>query len=226
VNGWIEIINDGITPGWDGSVFTQYGTQPRNGVIGKALNGNVIWGGNADGTTSAITYQVLEEAYQTCSIGRQEPDLGVCNKANYAYIKERIQPQQRFAQEQDPIWGVTGMKMNSAMILKDDYFPSLKYGQNDPFIGNWLTGTFTSPATVGAGSNMPTSTTINVGEVFVWFNTRKFFFRVSDSPLFGFGWTGFKPAQDSTRVVGQVLASCNLESNGCRYHAQLLGFGG
>jgi hypothetical protein len=225
INGWIEAVNDGVTNGWDGSTFSTYGTATRNGVISKALNSIPYWVGTQGGATGPISYQVLEETYQDATIGREEPDLGVTNKACYAYIKEKIQPQQRFAQERDPYFGVSGMKMNSAMILKDDYFPSLRYGQNDPDLGSWLTGTFTSASTVASTSNMPASTSLTVGEVFAWFNTKKWLLRISNSSLYGFGFTGFKPAQDNTRVVGQILAALNLECVAPRLQKQLLGIG-
>jgi len=231
INGWEEALDDGVSPQWDGSVFTAYGTQARNGAVGSSLNSQVYWGGNSSGGTGPITYQVLEETYQTCSIGREEPDLGTCNKALYAYIKERIQPQQRFAQERDPFFGVAGMKMNNAMILKDDYFPSLKYGQNNPDIGNWLTAAFTNPlpSTGTPANNFPNSTaapTLTPGEVFNWFNTKKLLFRVTDDAEFGFGWTGFVRAQDNTRVVGQVKAMVNLEVTAPRLGLTTYGYGG
>ncbi len=225
INGWAEAINDGVTNGWDGNYFPTYGTATRNAVIGNTLNSVPYWVGNQSGGTSAITYQVLEETYQTASIGREEPDLGVSNKAVYAFIKERIQPQQRFAQERDPYFGVSGMKMNSAMIMKDDYFPSLRYGQNNTSIGSWLTSSFTSTSTPGANSNLPAATSCTVGEVFNWFNTKKWLLRISNSSLFGFGFTGFKPAQDNTRVVGQILAALNLECVAPRLNQQLFGIG-
>lgn len=225
INGWIEAINDGVSPGWEGSIFANYGTAPRNAVIGSALNGIVRWGGTSSGAAGPITYAFMEELYQSCSIGRQEPDLMACNKALYAYIKERIQPQQRFAQERDPYWGVSGMRMNSAMILKDDYFPSLKYGVNDPDLGNYLTSTFTSPAS-GADPTFPSSQTLTVGEVLGVFNTRKILFRISDDPEFGWGFSGFVPAQDNTRVVGQVKAATNLEFTAPRLNGQAFGFNG
>jgi hypothetical protein len=225
INGWAEAINDGVTNSWEGSYFTTYGTATRNAVIGASLNSVPYWNGTQGGATAPITYQTLEETYQTASIGREEPDLGVSNKAVYAFIKERIQPQQRFAQEKDPYFGVTGMKMNSAMIMKDDYFPSLKYGKNDPDLGNYLTSTFTSHSSVGSGSNMPTATSLTVGEVFNWFNTKKWLLRISNSSLFGFGFTGFKPAQDNTRVVGQILAALNLECVSPRLNQQIFGIG-
>lgn len=232
LNGWIEAMNDGVVPGWDGSYFTSYGTQARNGAIGNKMNSVPYFCGAIDGTTGPISYNVLEETYQDASIGRESPNLGVGNKAVYSYIKERIQPQQRFTQEKDPIFGVTGFKFNDAIILKDDYFPSLKYGQNDPDIGNWLTSTYTSPATTDSSSyvvtksNMPAGVTINVGEVFCWFNTKKWLFRVSNSKEFGFGFSGFIPAQDNTKVVGQIKAAVNLECLAPRLQKQIFGIGG
>ncbi len=211
LNGWTEAMSDGITPDWTGLTYTSYGKQPRNGVIGSALNSIPRWGGDSAGNAAPITYQLMEETYQDCCRGDQEPDLGVCNKRLFAGIKNRIQPQQRFAQEKDPQWGVTGMRMNNAMILKDDYFPSLAYGVNDALLGNYLTSTFASGTGMASSSNLPASTTVTVGEVFCWFNTSKWLFYVPRDPLFAFGFTGFKPAQDNTRVSGQVLAMVNLQ---------------
>jgi len=225
VNGWPEAINDGIVPSWDGNIYTTYGTATRNGAVGTAINGNVIWAGNSDGTTAPITYQLLEEAYQTATIGRDEPDLGVTNKAAFAYIKERIQPQQRFAQERDPYWGAYGMRMNNAMILKDDYFPSLKYGKNQAGIGNWLTSTVTSPSSATNPGNFPNGGTLTVGEVFNWYNTRKFLLRMADDPEYGMGFSGFVPAQDNTRVVGQIKCALNLECIAPRLNAEIYGIG-
>lgn len=235
LNGWIEALNDGWTPGWEGSVFPNYGTQPRNGVIGDALNSVPYWGGNQDGTTAPIVYNVIEEIYQSATRGNEEPDLGVGNKAIFAYIKERIQTQQIFRQERDPYFGVNGFMINKAIFIKDDYFPSLKYGKNDPRIGNSLTGSFLTPAAnqdsgtsgfVTAGSNMPATTTVTVGEVFAFFNTSKWLMRIANNEEFGYGWTGFIRAQDGTRVAGQIKAMTNLQALAPWANIQAFGFGG
>ena len=226
INGWIEAVNNGIDPGWDGSIFTAYGTQLRNGAVGSALNGNIFWCGDAAGNAGQITYTKLEEFYQTCSIGSEEPDLIVGNKAVYAYMKERLEARQRFAQEVDPYWGVRSFRFNSAMVLKDDYFPSEKYGVNDPDLGNWLTGSFTTPASPTAASNLPATTAVDVAEVLAFFNTKKILLRVADSREFGFGFSGFLRAQDNTRVVGQEKAALNLQFLSCRLHGQLYGING
>jgi hypothetical protein len=225
-NGWVEAMNDGKTPGWDGNYFTAYGTQPRNGVVGSVLNTVPLWCGDQLGNPGPITYNFLEESYQDCSIGKEEPNLGVGTKLVLAGIKERIMPQQRFAQEADPVWGVQSIRMNNAHIMKDDYFPSAKYGKNDPIIGNYLTSTFASGTGFDASSNLPASTTCTVGEVFCWFNTTKILFRISDDPEYGYGFSGFVPAQDNSKVVGHVKAMVNLEFVSSRMHKQLYGING
>lgn len=226
INGWAEAINNGVDPSWDGNIYTTYGQQTRNGAIGPALNSVPQWCGTSTGATGVITYSTLEEGYQDASIGKKEPNLGVGNKAVIAYIKEKLVVQQRFQQEKDPVWGVTGFRFNNAMILKDDYFPSLRYGRNDPVLGNYLTSSFTSPSSPSTQSGLPASTSCTVGEVFVFFNTFDFLFRVTDNEEFGFGFSGFVPAQDNTRVVGQIKAMVNMQCLSPRTQKQFYGIGG
>jgi hypothetical protein len=232
INGWIEAINDGITPGWDGSVFTTYGGQARNGAVGTTLNSIPRYCG--DSTTAAgqtslggpLTYSILEEGYWDASIGRERPNLGVTTKRAFAYIKEKIQPLQRgnLTNAEDAIWGVTGVKMNDAIIFPDDYFPSAAYGVNDPVLGNYKTGTFIVPAGASSLSNLPVATAVaTVGETFVWFNTTKWQFRLSASPRYQFGLWGFYPAADSTKVVARTHAACNLIALSPRHNKAFYG---
>ncbi len=223
INGLAEVINNGVDPSWDGAIYTTYGQLTRNGAIGSAMNSVPQWCGTGTGAGGTITYNLLEEGYQDASIGQKEPNLGVGNKAVIAYIKEKLVVQQRFQQEKDPVWGVTGFRFNNAMILKDDYFPSLRYGQNDPVLGNWLTSTFTSPSSPSAQSGLPSAKVCTVGEVFMFLNTFDFLFRVTDNEEFGFGFSGFVPAQDNTRVVGQIKAMCNLQCVSSRTQKQFYG---
>ena len=226
INGWPEAINNGVDPSWDGNIYTQYGQQTRNGAIGSALNSTPQWCGDQNGNPGVVQYPVFEEGYQDATIGQKEPNLGVGNKAVIAYIKEKMQVQQRFQQEKDPVWGVTGFRFNNAMILKDDYFPSLRYGKNDPILGNYLTGTVAVGASPSAQSNLPANTTCTIGEVFCFFNTFDFLFRVTDNEEFGFGFSGFVPAQDNTRVVGQIKAMVNVQCLSPRTQKQFYGIGG
>lgn len=232
INGWIEWVNDGITPGWDGSVFPNVGNAPRNAWAGTTLNSIPVFGGNpVTGAGAPITYNFIEELYQTARKGKKVVDLIVSNKALYAYIKERIQPQQRFAQERDPFWGVDGMRINSAMFLADEYFPSTRYGVNDPDLGNYLAGTFVSPGTTANGgtaaaaSNLPANgTVVTVGEPLAMFRMADWLFRIADNPVYGWGFSGFVPAQDNSRVFGTVKAMQQLQCTSPRTNAQAYGF--
>ena len=225
VNGLSEGVNNGVDPSWDGTIALSYGGQLRNGVVGAALNSTPLWCGNALGAAGPVLYSHLQESFQDCSIGPNEPNLGVCNKALFAYILERIQPQQRFAMEKDPLYGATGFKFMSARILKDEYCPSAVYGENHPILGNYLTTTVVAPGAPTAKSKLPAGQTCTVGEVFGWFNTQNdnMLYRLSDDPEFGVGFSGFIPTQDNTRVVGHVKAAVNLEVTAPRLQKILYG---
>ena len=126
-----------------------------------------------------------------------------------------------------------GFRLNNAMVLKNDYSPSLKYGKSDPVLGSYLTGTFTSPGTTAnggtadPGSNLPVSgTVVTVGEVINFWNTFDWLFRVSDSEQFGGGFGGFIPNQDNTRVAGTIKLMCNLEGLSPRTNGHIYGVGG
>ena len=234
VNGLAEAVNDGITPSWDGNIYANYGLIARNGAVGSVLNSIPLFCGTAAGAAGVASYATYEEAYQDACVGKKEPNLIDGNKAVTAYAKEKLQVQQRFQQERDPVWGVMGFRFNNAMWLKDDYSPSLKYGQANRAGGqSFLTGTFVSPGTTANGgtaspaSNLPVpGTVVTVGEVVWMLNTFDWLFRITDNEEFGFGFSGFVPAQDNTRVVGQIKAMANLECMSPRTQKQLYGIAG
>ena len=216
-NGIEEIYNNGLDPSYYGHVFTTYGNQARNGAVGTALNGNVYWGGTAAGGTGMMTYAVLLKLYLKARRGNQAPNLGVCNKTLFSFMLQRIQTQQRFGIEKDAIWGAEGIRLMDCMILVDDYAPSASTadGVNDAQIGNYATSTFdTTPfnATITTWSNLPTSTTVTVGEVLALYNTDNMLFRVVNDELFGFGFKPFLMSAGNTRVSGQVLSAANLQN--------------
>jgi hypothetical protein len=225
INGLSEALNDGILPSWDGNVFTTYGNQARNGAIGTTLNSSPQWYGTSTGAGGKITYEQMENSYQVASQGNLSPDLGVTSKRGMTLIKNTLQPQQRFAQERDPRYGFEGVLLNSMRITKDDYCPSA-FGVNDPQLGNYLTSTFayTDPGAATRGTFPSSSVTLTVGEVLFMLNTDTWILRISTDPEFQFGWTGFKPGQDNTRVSGQVLAAINLECVAPRLNIHAFGF--
>jgi len=213
-NGLAEALNDGTTNSFDGSTYATYGGITRNGAVGAALNSVPL---NVNGT---IEYNTLEESYGGATIGNIEPNLGSTTVLGYSYVKEKFQTQQRFNDTQDPAIGFNGLKFNSATLIKSRYTPgSAISGTSDKNAVTALT-----VMSQGAVTAYPTLTS----ETLWWINARKPFLRfyVSDDPMFGFGFTGFKPAQGNTKVSGQVLASCQISVPGPRYHKALYGITG
>lgn len=226
VNGLAEALNDGTTASWDGSTYNTYGGITRGGQVGRALNSPPI---NVGGT---IEYNVLEESYTAGSFGNIEPNLGATTPLGYSFIKEKFQTQQRFNDTQDPAIGFNGLKFNSGTLIKSRYLPGTGVGgAGSASDGIGTAGTdanvtavdFITQTTNGTVTTYPTVT----GETLFWLQARKPFlnFYVSTDPEFGFGFTGFKPHQLNTSLIGQVLVACNLTLHP-RYHRQLYGITG
>lgn len=209
MNGLAEALNNGVDNGWDGNYFTAYGKQTRNGTIGSALNSTPYFGGNADGSAGPITYSAFLEQYIDACNGDWEPNLISMNKALWSYILERMQPQQMW-NETNPHWGGQSFRFMNAKVARDEYAPSSRYGVSDPKTGSWLTSTFTSVNSPTTNSNLPAATTVTVGETLWYLNTKTFQIHISSDPLFQFGFTGYKEAQNSIIVAGQLLLAINL----------------
>jgi hypothetical protein len=215
-NGLTEALNDGATAGWDGATFPTYGTITRGGAVGTTLNSQPT---DVAGT---IEYNTLEETYGDASFGsgKFEPNIGITTVLGYSFIKEKFQTQQRFINTQDPKISFNGMEFNAATLMKSRYVPGTAIsGTNDPVAVTYLT-----EMSNGAVTAYPTVT----AETLWWINARApfIFFYVSNDEEYGFGFTGFKPAQGNTKVAGQVLAGVAFTVPGPRYHRQLFGITG
>ncbi len=230
LNGISEALNDGVNPSWDGNVFTTYGGQLRNGVVGNVLNSVPTWVGDAAGNPGQITYKVLVEAYLNCV---QRPDIGLCNKALYAYLLERQEPKQRFEMQQDVTIGMAGLKLLDAMIFEDKLAPSTKYGTILPSGLSQTTSispsTFTTPtlsAAQVAVSNMPSNTAVKPGEVFFWLRAKGWKLRPSADPEYNFNFTPPIRSQTNADLVVMFLkAALNAYTTSPRDNWQLFGIG-
>ena len=220
MNGWVEAYNDGLVPSYDGNIYTSYGTAARNGVVRKALNGNVFWCGNSTGGAGVITYPLFNQMYNLGKRGKDEPDLIVGNKPVISFVENRIQPQQRFGQDaasvRDPYFGAWGWRFKNALVMMDDYFPSAlgaPYSDSsNGGLGSNLTSTITYVAPTTAPNNFPaTNVTLTVGEVLLMLNTSRVKMRVSNSREFGFQPTDFIRTPDTTRIASQLKAAVNFE---------------
>lgn len=196
MNGIDEGVNDGVNPGVYGSIYTTYGDQLRNGVVGNVLNAIPIWAGDSQGNTGPVSYALLNGTYLNCV---QPPDVGLCNKACFSYIASRNEPKQRFAQEEKDVRiGLVGFKLLDATIHVDKLAPSTKFGQMVPAGLSQTTAgplsTFTSPA-YGAGttgnaiSGYPASKTCSPGEPFYWLRLQDWKLRPARSPEYNHNFT-------------------------------------
>lgn len=211
INGIEEALNDGVNASWDGNTFTSYGEQLRADVA-PALTpaGGTFTGGPtplvAANAGPAITYRVLEHSYQSCVIGDDHPVIGITSNRGMGFIGENFQPHQRI-DTKEPTIGYTGIKFKDATIIQSQYIPG-QDGVDDADIGDYL----------------------HTSELFAWLNpgpegddayTKLW---VSASPRYQFGWTGFKVAQDSTMIAGQILLACNLSWRSVRTQRLMHGF--
>lgn len=189
INGLSEALSNGVDPSWDGNVYGSYGGQARVDVRPALDSPTGLVPANVNG---AITYRVLEHSYMSTVIGAEHPRLGVTTNRCQGFINENFQPQQRLTMGDtvEPTIGWPGMKFKQSTIVVSQYAPG-QDGVDDPDLGNYY-----APA-----------------ETFAWLNPggegEDAFFRLhtSTSPKYAFGFTGFKVAQDSTVVAGQILWS-------------------
>jgi len=190
MSGLDEALNNGSTNGWQAAAFSTYGTLSRTSTGGEALVSPMT--GPTASVSGPITYKLLEETYSSIEFGDEYPNLMVTTNLGMSYIKEKFQPQWR-VESQDPKIGFNGLKFNQAMVMKSQYAP----------------GTANDATTTAMATNIGTNYT-SAGETLWFLNTKYFRFWVTDDPEFGFGFTGFKPAQDTLIVGGQYLYTGNF----------------
>ena len=230
VNGLTEALNDGVNPSWDGNVFTTYGGQLRNGVVGNVLNSVPVWVGSQAGATGQVTYKNILELYWNCV---QPPDTGLCNKALFAYLQERQEPKQRFEMMTDMTIGVSGLKVMDAYIFLDKLAPSTKYGTLLPSGLSQTTSiqpaAFTTPSLTTAQSaisNFPSSTSVTPGEPFFWLRMKGWKIRPAADPEYNFNFTPPVRSQTNADLVVLFLkAGINFYCVSPRDNGQMIGAG-
>lgn len=231
-NGLAEMIGDGVLPAWNSTVATSYGGIARGGDVGGVLNGNIIWGGNQTGGTGDVNFPLMTYATSKATHGNESPDLIVTSKTGHALMWNKLEPQMRWGESvTDPFWGGEGFRFRNAYVMISEHAPSLEDGLSDADnfgLGNYLTGTINPNPVTTTKNKFPTFTnanTLSVGEVIWGLNTKRIIFRVSNSAVYGFGFSGFMGSPDSEKVVGRIKVAYNYEGNGCKFHYCILGIG-
>ena len=202
IHGLSEGLNDGTNASWDGNTFPNYGTVARNSV-NSVLNSPMT--APTSNVNGVISYDILERSYNGLVYGTEKPNLIVTTNLGMSYTKLKFQPAQRFESDAPNI-GFTGLKFNGAMIMQSQYCPGT-LGQS---VSN---GNFLASA----------------GETMFFLNTKYLKFWVSTSAKFGFGFSGWKPAQDNNTIAGQYFyggPGVTVTAGANRYHRQLFGITG
>ena len=206
INGLAEALSDGSTASWEGGTYASYGEQVRADVS-PALNSPV--GAQATNVAGPVTFRVAEQSYNSCVIGDEEPVMGITTLVAHGYISENWHPQ-RVIDTIEPTIGYTGLKFKKATIVKGNYVPGA-YGVDDSDLGNYHAA---------------------AGETFHWINPggegddAYICLHISNSPKYGFGFTGFKGEMDSTIVAGQILFAGNFTVRAPRLMRSLYGITG
>jgi hypothetical protein len=202
LNGLDEALCDGYTAGPFADYFQNYLTLVRNDAnINDSLNSPKTastyspTGYVAGNVNGPISYPILEQAWSSVVYGTEQPDLLVTSNKGLSLIKLAFHSQQRY-EGVSADFGFQGIKFNGATIFADRYAPTgeLVNAQEAAKLGRGTSG----------------SAELSGGEALYFLNTKYIRFYVSTDPLFGFGFTGFLPAQDNSRVVGHYRFAGNL----------------
>lgn len=206
LNGLAEMINDNATNSWDANQYTTYGTLSRATTAGAALKGKVT------NVAGAITYNMMESTFNDTVIGTEMPNIAQTTNKVMTYLRQRFQPMQK-VEGMDPDIGFKGLKFNGATVMQSQYCPGTAISAaTDPIVTALM-------SQLGAGFVYPTMTS----ETLFWLNTKYFKMYITNDPLFGFGFTGFKRTPDSTVVAGQYLFAGNVVCTSPRLQHQLTG---
>lgn len=189
LNGMPEILNDGITAGYDSETYTTYGTVTRNGTIGTALNSpmTVADSGVDSNISGPILIPTLDRLYNSVQIGTSFADVMITTNLGMSYISNKFQPLQR-TETQDGRFGFNSLVYKQARVFQSQYAP----------------GTIVPEK--GASLGFPTGLT---GET-LWLLKSKDFQFYEASGLFGLQFTGWKVAQDNNSIAGQQLFAGNI----------------
>lgn len=202
LNGLDEALSDGSNNGFLAQTYTSYLALTRS-TVDSALNSPMT--GPTANVNGALSYPILEQAFQSVVIGPEKPDMMITSNAGFSYIRMVFQPQQRF-EEVDPDYGFHTQKFNGCKIVASQYCPGTR------------TAT-TADSTLGYSAV--------VGGETLWFlNTKYLRLYVSTDPLHSFGFTGFKVAQDSLVLAGQYCFAGNFTCQAPRLSRYLFGITG
>src|SRR5215475_11746821 len=202
-NGLAEALNNGVDPSWDGNIYQTYGSNVRNGVIGRALNSVPQWFGERNGQTGQISFNALMRLWSACIITGGKPNLGITNVMGFAAIANALDAQRRDISNTKHDINWEGFNFNGVDIYADPLAPSSessqflslgggggRAGNNNLIDGagsNTVTGSFISPPNPSPASLLPANTPCTVGEVLFFLTAETFKVRPTNKSGWNFG---------------------------------------
>jgi hypothetical protein len=239
-NGLAEGLNNGIDPSWDGGVYTTYGGNVRNGVIGRALNSVPQWLGTPTGGVGQISFNALMRLWGACIITGGKPNLGITNVMGFVAIANALDAQRRDISNTKHDINWEGLNFNGVDIYADPLAPSSessqflslgggggRAGNNNLVDGagaNTVTGSFMSPANPSPASMLPSNQMCTVGEVLFFLTAETFKVRPTNKAGWNFG-VRRAPMPNNVSMDAMFLRlGTNLYNCQPRQNAQAFGF--
>ncbi len=249
-NGLSEALNNGVDNSWDGGIFSTYGSNTRNVVIGAALNSVPLYLGTSAGATGQIDFNALMRLWGQCTVTGGKPDLGITNVLGFVAIANALDAQRRDVSNKNHDIQWDGLTFNGVEIFADPLAPSAlagdflalapasgRAGNNNLVDGagaSTQTSTFTTPQFTNSagsnvsvsvtGSNLPSVTSITVGEVLFFLEAASFKIRPTNKK----GWNyGLRRAPMPNNVSMDALfmrLGTNLYNVMPRHNGQAYGF--
>jgi hypothetical protein len=239
-NGLAEALNNGIDPSWDGNIYTLYGGNLRNGVIGRALNSVPQWLGNGEGGIGQIDFNALMRLWGACIITGGKPNLGITNVMGFVAIANALDAQRRDISNTRHDINWEGLNFNGVDIYADPLAPSSessqflslgggggRAGNNNLVDGagaNTVTTSFMSPADPSPASRLPASTMCTVGEVLFFLTAETFKLRPTNKRGWNFGVRRAPLPQNVSMDAMFLRLGTNLYNCQPRQNAQAFGF--
>jgi hypothetical protein len=202
-NGLDEALNNGTDNSPFGNIYSTYGGNTRNGVIGPALNSTPIWFGNTAGGTGQIDFNGLMALWTNATITGGNPDLGITGPFGFAAVANALDAQRRDVSNTKHDINWRGLNFNGVDIYADPLAPSAKSSQflslsggggiagNNNLIdgagSNTVTSTFKSTTTPSTASGLPANTTCTVGEVIYFLEAESFKIRPTNKKGWNYG---------------------------------------
>lgn len=82
------------------------------------------WQANVDSTTTTLTLSAMQSIFGDCGEGTEYPDMIVCDQDNFDRYHALLQPQQRFASEDEAKGGFKSLMFNGTPVVVDASVPS------------------------------------------------------------------------------------------------------